>query len=585
MQFQLPQQLQNELVAYDPALKALARRNKPSTSKGKKPKFPLGKPENLIPADVLKPSILDEAIEEINGSLAPHRYHTFTRIKNVATPDAVTATHAVLYYYESVWYAAWLPPEGQESNYVYGFSFAYKDLDSCRKHAPRTMLPNKEIISTETESVQFGRSFFRFYQKFVTIQDIVNGYTMSGWNLPHVPNYHEKSRDMKQGINGFEEQLKKSIPMWEDGRNIFDRIRSNNVASILFETGDLTEEIFQELTENSDWKPSYSELQRLILAHGHSSSYRGDALRAFNKILHIIDKPFFRKWIQERCDEVMLRVNDPNNTVLRAVKRPWRLIFEYLQRIYQIHQIWSDCPIDYYQTHTNVLLGTRWNVKRENHPVNDWIREHMPVASFFNNLTKFYDEKNKEADRRGSSYYYSSNLARSQYTFHEWDDTFSMIGTLLDNNIEVPIPKRWRMEEFHDGVQAEAWKIKNPNESLPQDLFPEPIKVHHTAGWMTFFQPHDTHQLALWGQAVRNCIGSASSYAEGVRKKKHFLVLCMLDNKPHFTVQLDVNMGMMSVRQIVGLHNARLTEEDRGVYTEAFAEALKIREEELTKNS
>jgi hypothetical protein len=97
----------------------------------------------------------------------------------------------------------------------------------------------------------------------------------------------------------------------------------------------------------------------------------------------------------------------------------------------------------------------------------------------------------------------------------------------------------------------------------------------------TFFQPHDTHQLALWGQAVRNCIGTASSYAEGVRKKAHFLVLCMVDKKPRFTVQLDVSMGMMSVKQIVGLSNSRLSSIDIDRYTKAFGEALKLREAEL----
>lgn len=579
MQFRLPQQLQNELVAYDPALKALARQQ-PKSAKGRKSKFPLGQPEELIPYEVVKKSLLDNAIEQINASSAPNRYHIFTRIKNVATPDATTVTFAILYHYESVWYAAWLPPEGKESDYIYGFSVAYKDLDSHRKHAPRTLLPNKEVLSAETESVQFGRSYFRFYQKIVTMQDVRDGYTMTGWNLPHVPTYHDKSRDISQGIRGFEEQLKKSIPTWEDCRGIFDRIRTNNTAFILFESGDLEEEHFQKLTATPDWKPSYQELQRLILAHAQHSGYRGEALRSFNKILHIIDKPFFRKWIQERCEEVIAKAVDPDSTTLRSVKRPWSLIFAYLQRIDKVHQIWPDCPIDYYQTHINVLIGTQWHVS-PSYAANEWIRENMPVASFFNNLTKFYEEKSEEADRRGSSYYYSTHLARSVYRFQEWDDTCSMISTLLNHHVEVPIPKRWRMEEFHDAVQAEAWKIKNPNEKLPQDLFPTPIKVKHEEALFTFFQPHDTHQLALWGQAVRNCIGSASGYAEGVRKKKHFLVLCMVDQKPRFTVQLDVNMGMMSVKQIVSLSNSQLSLEERELYSKTFGEALKLREEEL----
>jgi hypothetical protein len=97
----------------------------------------------------------------------------------------------------------------------------------------------------------------------------------------------------------------------------------------------------------------------------------------------------------------------------------------------------------------------------------------------------------------------------------------------------------------------------------------------------SFFQPHDTHQLSAWGQAVRNCVGNAKDYANGVRKKKHFIVLCMVDNKPQFTVQLKVDMGMMTVSQIVGISNQRLTDEQKDAYTQAFSKALHSRNDEL----
>ena len=205
----------------------------------------------------------------------------------------------------------------------------------------------------------------------------------------------------------------------------------------------------------------------------------------------------------------------------------------------------------------------------------------MPVTSFFNILSKFYEKSKIEQESRITSYYYSADLGLHRFRFFTFGDTLNMIDSLLENNHPVPIPKRWRIDEFHDIVQAEAWKIRNPNEKLPQDLFPEPIKVEHAGTSWSFFQPQDTHQLAMWGQAVRNCVGSANSYAEGVRKKKHFLVLCMVDGSPMFTVQLEVNMGMMSVRQIAGLSNSRLSEEDRDLYTKAFAAALQEQESRL----
>ena len=147
---------------------------------------------------------------------------------------------------------------------------------------------------------------------------------------------------------------------------------------------------------------------------------------------------------------------------------------------------------------------------------------------------------------------------------------------------DLKVPKRWRISEFHDYIQSESWKLKNDKIDLPQDLFPSPIKVETSGGriW-TFFQPIDTHQLAQWGQAVRNCIGSASHYAEEVKKKKHFIVLCNLDKKPTFTIQLKVNDGVMSVLQVVSIANRRLSDVESADYGEAFQKALFQRENQL----
>jgi len=160
-----------------------------------------------------------------------------------------------------------------------------------------------------------------------------------------------------------------------------------------------------------------------------------------------------------------------------------------------------------------------------------------------------------------------------------------MIMRVLENGKELEAPKRWRMPDFHDYVQAEAWKVANRKEALYQDLFPQPIKVNVSGSDWTFFQPVDTHQLAQWGQAVRNCVGSSSRYAEDIKKRKHFIVLCMIDGKPTFTIQLDVSMGVMNVVQIAGVANQRLDDEQREQYSQAFKQALQSREKELSSKS
>jgi hypothetical protein len=55
----------------------------------------------------------------------------------------------------------------------------------------------------------------------------------------------------------------------------------------------------------------------------------------------------------------------------------------------------------------------------------------------------------------------------------------------------------------------------------------------------------------------------------------------MIDNKPQFTVQLKVSMGMMTVDQIAGISNAGLSEKQRESYTKVFGQALQQREEVL----
>ena len=127
MHFQLPSNLQQELLAYDPRLKALAKETKAKTTK--KPKFPLGKIPCLIPTHIVREQLQHDAIEQINASLAPERYHRFTKVVDIATPQARTITTAILYHFEQCWYAAWLP--GKDDDYIYGYSYAFKDTTAA----------------------------------------------------------------------------------------------------------------------------------------------------------------------------------------------------------------------------------------------------------------------------------------------------------------------------------------------------------------------------------------------------------------------------------------------------------------------
>lgn len=581
MEFRLPTNLQTELLSYDPALKRLAR-TETKGSKTKKSKHPLGTPPLLIPAEVVRESLQQEAVDIINASAAADRHHQF-RLPVGAIPNVDFITHAIIYHYEGVWVAAWLPPKGKDKDYVYGYTYCFKDTSANRKMLTWEVKRQLEEYTAQ----QIGRSVYYSRTQLVTKQDIIDGNDARRWLYSCVGGYKQKSGHITRMATHFTAALKATIPTWSDSRGIFDRIKdASNLFKLLNEGRDLDRNYWEKYEKDfkqpiQQWSASVTSLFHIIDYHVNLPEYH--PLAAFVRVRHIIDKPFFRKWIQDKCNEINTKYQDETNDSLASIRRPWLLIKELVQAIHYVHKIWGDAvPLDYYQTNIDSLLGIRnWNVS-DLTATGRWLEEHMPVASFFQMRTKYYLEK---MDLNPRNYDFQDKLGIYQFRFHEWEDTCTMLKQILSNDKTINPPKRWRIAEFHDHVQAEAWKIQNPNHKLPQDLFPTPVKVQHANQSWSFFQPVDTHQLGQWGQAVRNCVGNASSYAEGVRKKKHFIVLCMVDGAPRFTIQLEVNMGLMSVKQIVGLSNSRLSEEDRDLYSTAFRLALQSREEQLSSDS
>lgn len=568
MQFQLPSNLQTELLAYDPTLKKLAQQNKPKTQT-KKAKYPLGNVNDLIPREIMPESIHQDATNHINSVGVADRYQLFTRFK-----DQTLVPYAILYHFEQCWYAAWLPPKGQEDNYLYGYAVAFKDTEASAKIVPNRFWNQRHEFDCRT----VGRSQIYYHSRLINKYDVRNGNDERHWRAPGVASYYQKARDISEAIVQFENQLRVTIPTWQDTRNMFDRIRTTCIADALelrlpgyFNSGAVNKE---------EWLPSADNFFRIVDYYFNQSGYEGCEYKDVQRIRHIIDKPFFRRWIQERCDEAIKQYNDPDNTHASNIRAPWKQIAHLCYSINSVNALWPDAPLDYYQTNLDAMLNIRLR-QGANELAVAWLKQHMHVASYFNMLDKYYRAALKEAQERKYGYIFDSDLKCYQFTFSDWTDTLSMLSRILDAGVTVEPPKRWRIEEFHDHIQAEAWKIKNPNEGLPQDLFPQPVRVTLDEQTWSFFQPVDTHQLAMWGQAVRNCVGSASHYAEDCKKKKHFIVLCMLDGKPQFTIQLTVDMGMMSVKQIAGIANQRLTDDQKDQYTAAFRLALQERESAL----
>jgi hypothetical protein len=458
---------------------------------------------------------------------------------------------------------------------VYGHAYAFKNTAAAAKTAPHHIWTSKDKCIEHDG----GRGVQTFtYSMNITKEDITSkdDYTLRSYQWRAANLYCQKGYQIRDNaVEAFEKSLRENIPTWEDSRGLFDRIRCKNIFDAI--------EMPKQMYEFIDPKHGFTVDALVAAAEEFNvrSTMTSGTYCTLTSIAHIITKPAIKKLLQPNLNQCMTKYNDPNNHHQKPIRQSWSTFLQVINAIDWINNIWPDCPLDYYQTYYLDLLSVKLHQIRvrsmdgDANVLIDWLREHMPVASLFKMMQKYVGEQDSK------SLWVDSDVGYPRYGFHELNDTFSMAIRILNHGKELAPPKRWRINEFHDYVQAESWKIQNPNESLRQDLFPEPIRVTRNGETWSFFQPVDTHQLAMWGQAVRNCVGSASHYADDIKKRKHFIVLCMIDGKPTFTIQLVVDMGLMSVKQIAGVANQRLTEEQREAYTEAFREVLQQREKQL----
>ena len=567
MQFQLPANLRTELLAYDPKLKALAKATATTANKPKKQRTHLGLPDDIIPAHIITPNDLLAAVTAINQAEVPYRYHTFSRITYDKDMVATKKLKAIVYHYESLWIAAWLPNAGED--YIYGFTYAFKNTETTCKQ-----VYIKDIDIKDTTIKKYGRIEFNVYTQFVTAEDVSNGCQSHYWEHGNFKGYNAKGKEIRPSvIQPFREAIINSIPTYTDG-GVWDRIDTakNNYHELL----DLR---FASIPKNQNIVPSF-ELYMEILG----VRYTQDSDRSFTVMQEKLSKPWFKRYINEQCQLIINTFNDPATKSKKEISSIHKRLIHTLAWILDILDIYSDCPMDYLQTgiQTNMFLsiGRIYSIAyyKTDSLAKVWLATNLPVASLFNMLNKYIE------DEKPSNKYKDNQLDCYMLTFYSFRDTMDMINNVLNAGKELTPPRRWRYTEFHDHVQAEAWKISNPNQKLPQDLFPVPVKVKLDDESWTFIQPIDTHQLAQWGQAVRNCVGASSTYANAVKAKKQFIVLCMVDNKPVFTIQLKVSNGIMHVEQIAGPSNKSLTSIEREKYQGIFQEALQIREKDLVSN-
>lgn len=550
MQFQLPSNLQQHLAKYDPELKKTISNTTTKTSRST-----LGLPDDLIPAHIIRKEEQLEAVTYINGRPIEQRLHIFRKNSG--------EINGIIYHLEKLWLAAWLPNPGED--YVYGITFAFKPGEYEKIKIPfgtTEKLFNKDTVITK----KYGRVDLCSWTKCITIDDITTGFNTLYWSH-NANSYKQKiNAAIKPAIKLFTNQLRQTIPHWKDDGdyNLFGRLdpKRNNYRDILCLSSDFPSVLC--LSSDFPFVPGV-ELYKIYLDDNNK---------------YLLDKPWFKRYINTESQKIIDAFNHPDTKSPVVLLDIHKDIKHMLGWINKVLKIWPACPVDYLQTAISnntfktLSMYSLYHSLSSPGLVHAWLNTYLPVESFFKIITKYTEEWLSKC----TNY---SQTTKYRTTFNSLRDTITMLDQILTAGETIDPPKRWRIEEFHDHIQTKAWTIKNPNQELPQDLFPTPIKVLDEEQNWTFFQPKDTHQLSQWGQAVRNCVGTAEGYANSVKSKKAFIVLCMYNNKPLFTVLLKVSNGVMHVDQIVSLSNARLTDIERNLYEDMFSKALQLREEEL----
>jgi hypothetical protein len=318
MEFQLPSNLQQHLVKYDPELKKLIPPSKPKVSRNT-----LGLPDDIIPAHIIKRVVLSKVVTHINSEPLEERYHIFKKNS--------TETKAVIYHVENLWVAAWLPNPGED--YVYGISFACKASAFNKINIPFGYKGERLFNIDNVIPKTYGRTGFYTWTDYITIDHIKNGLTNPYW-LHNTTAYKQKLQEIKRNLTSFTAQIKQSIPHWkEDGtHNIFKRLNSvtNTYTHIL------------RIPEKYPLAPG--EIQPSVPGIDLYKMYLDENNR------HVLDTPWFKRYINTEAQKIITAFHDPTTASPEVLANIHDEVKHTLAWINKILKIWPDCPIDYLQT-------------------------------------------------------------------------------------------------------------------------------------------------------------------------------------------------------------------------------------------
>ena len=562
-------------------------------------RYPLGKVYEMIPYDIIPEANQQWAVASINNSGCADRIRVWK--------DKDNKIIAFISFYESVWYSFWIAPKNESHEYYYGTTVMMRDTDTvlskvfpytrCRILRPQNS-PNTNdffgwkksgLRAQDMTPVKIGRA--KWLRTSIKIDKplLLEGFNPSPWLKPHEVSYsYEKNKNCKSVEQLVHVQLRESItiPVWTDlnsshplsrvsgdQNTIWFCLHKQNLRgaptghTAIFKTTSIPFSAFEHTLE---WWSNYFEMYM-----------------AKNITKAFLAKPAIRKLIQVAVQDTetaftLANGTDKTNWSTKAVAKPIARLYYWLLWCNYIYSIWPDCPQDYLVNNFDMLQEVTLQSMASSPAVKLWLQETMPVASFFQVLKRAVEES--KADLNYPTYSKTEDPSRdiTSYKPMMLYDTLSSLSDIIRAGQTPAKPTRWRIQEWHDQIVAQSWKIKNVNLDLPQDMFPKPVHIAIEGSKYCFIQPLSSHQLAEWGSAARNCVGS-SSYAQKIKNKQHFILMIMLDNKPRFTAQLNLKGTTLEVSQIKDIANRNLNAEQKKEIETALSLALEQRSEELVK--
>jgi hypothetical protein len=251
---------------------------------------------------VVRSGLQQDAIDRINGELAPGRFHF---VYQGGGCGYSAGTHCALspfiYHFEQCWYAAWLPQRGED--YLYGYAYAFKNTSAAAKQVPNSIWNSKEQCTEHT--IGRGAQIFT-YSRTVTKQDIINGKDGRNWRAMGIASYYQKARDINEAINSFESALMETIPTWSDCRSMFDRLRCNNIVDAL----DMPAFFSKPIADKTKYQLTVDNLLETsrLLKNGYGYSSYGSNLISIESI---VATPFIKKQLQLMLDRSYTGIYQP----------------------------------------------------------------------------------------------------------------------------------------------------------------------------------------------------------------------------------------------------------------------------------